>query len=371
LGPCEGACDSSFQAGRLWFRTEYLAWAADGFALPVLATTGSAATPAADAGQLDQADSQVLWGGTTVHDNLRSGARLTAGWWFTPEQISGVEIRYFGIDGQDLALVADSATWPVLARPYDDAVAGVAEAELVAFPGLLEGQLTAYADTELTGVEIMARRAVHWTGQWRLDLLAGYRYGRLRDSLQIEQASLSLDPASGWPAGSTIDRIDRFRLVNNFHGGQFGVASRWWRGCWSLQSSARLAVGGNEVRYGVNGATTVAQWNGAGFDVDAYDSGLLATSTNSGSVTERRAAVMTQFDLTLEYQLRYDMRLACGYTVMGWSDVSRLDSLLPDALNPTQIPPGNLAGPPIPAAPAFGGTGFWAHGLNLSFEYAF
>jgi hypothetical protein len=347
-----------------------LAWATDGYRLPALATTSSVAPPAT-AGQRDQPDTATLFGGTDVHDELRSGGRLTAGWWFTPEQRTGVELGYFGIDGQDVAFAGDAATTPVIARPYVDAVGLGEEAELVAYPGLLAGSLAAKVDSEFSGAEVLVRRAAFWNSRWRIDWLAGYRYARLRDSVEISQTSESLDAASGFPAGSVVERTDRFRLVNNFHGGQLGVAGRWWHGPWSLSSGAKGALGGNAVRSGIGGTTVVSTPAGAGDDVATYDGGLLAARSNSGSRTVDRGAVLAQFDLTLEYQLRYDMRLAVGYSLLGWSDVARMDALLPASLNPSQIPPGALAGEPVPGPPTPGDDAFWAQGLHVSFEYQF
>jgi hypothetical protein len=371
LGPCDGACDPRWVAGRLWFRGEYLAWDTKGYDLPALVTTGSSATPATDVGQLDQSDTTILFGDSTVQNDFRSGGRLTVGSWFTPEQISGVELSFFGIGGRDINFKADSEAYPVLAKPFVDADSGDHEALLVAYPGLLEGSTSAQVDFELVGAEALVRRSVYWKPKMRIDVLAGYRHGWLRDSLQTSDTSFSLDAASGYPVDAIIDRSDLFRVVNDFHGGQLGLSGRWWRNCWSLSALGKVALGGVQSRYRIAGDTAVSELVNGEYVTTEYEGGLLALPTNIGTETFHNTAVMTEINLSLEYQIRHDIRLGIGYTFLGWSDVMRLESVIQTEINPTQIPPGVLSGDPLPAAPSFEKVSFWAQGLNASFEYAF
>ena len=371
LGPCAGACDPHWVAGRLWFRSEYLVWDTKGYDLPALVTTGSAATPAADAGQLDQPDTSVLFGDSAVHNDFRSGGRLKVGSWFTPEQISGLELSFFGIDGSDISFDANSEIYPVLGRPFVDANSGNQESLLVAYPGLLEGSASVRVDFELSGAEVLFRRAVYWKPTIRVDVLAGYRHGWLRDSLQMNDTSFSLDAASGYPIDAIVERADRFRVVNDFHGGQLGLSSRWWRNCWSLSALAKVALGGVRSRYRIAGDTAISELANGNYVTTTYEGGLLALPTNIGTEEFHDTAVMTEINLNLEYQIRHDMRIAIGYTFLGWSDVMRMESVLQTEINPTQIPPGMLSGDPLPAAPSLKQISFWAQGLNASFEYSF
>jgi hypothetical protein len=320
---------------------------------------------------LDQADTAVLFGGSAVHNEFRSGGRLTIGSWCTPEQLAGLELSFFGIDGHGLDFYADSAQYPVLGRPTVDAASGDQGTLLVAYPGLLEGSTSVRVDFELSGAEALFRRALLWTPTMRVDLLAGYRYGRLHDTLQVSATSFALDVASGYPVDAVVERFDRFRVVNNFHGGQLGLASRCWWNCWSLSALAKVAFGGVQSRYRIAGDTAISELVNDQWVTTDYEGGLLALPTNIGNETFHDTAVMTEIGVNLEYQIRYDMRIAIGYTFLGWSDVMRMGSILQTQINPTQIPPGTLSGDPLPAAPALEQHSFWAQGLNVSFEYAF
>ncbi|MCP3669544.1 MAG: BBP7 family outer membrane beta-barrel protein, partial [Gammaproteobacteria bacterium] len=98
--PCTRDHTRVFRAefpGRLWFSTEYLVWATTGQAVPPLVTSSLAGTPDADIGVLGLPTTGVLFGGTNFEGPMRSGARLTAGFWFTPRQERGIEASWFGL----------------------------------------------------------------------------------------------------------------------------------------------------------------------------------------------------------------------------------------------------------------------------------
>ena len=53
---------------------------------------------------------------------MRSGARLTAGFWFTPQQERGIEASWFGLAiAKEAFSVSTNGGTSFLARPYDDA----------------------------------------------------------------------------------------------------------------------------------------------------------------------------------------------------------------------------------------------------------
>ncbi len=371
LGPCSGTCEVNWYAARLWVRPEYLAWDMKGFALPALLTTGSTTTDPAVAGQLDQPDTVILFGDGGLDGRLRSGGRLNAGFWCTPRQFQGFELSYFGAQGYDTSYQVDSDEFAVLARPFQNATNGQPDAQLIAYPDLIDGAATVRVDVELAGTDVFFRKAMVWTPSVRIDFLSGYRYGRLRGEVHIDDTSISLDSASGEPVDTIVDQQDRFRMVNNFHGGEVGLLGRWWHGCWSCQILAKVALGGVQSRYGIRGATTISDLIDGEYVVTDYEGGLLALPTNMGSGTSYDTSVLSELGIRLEYQFRTDMRIALGYTLLGWSNVVRVSSIIDTEINPTQIPPGSLVGVAAPGAPSLHRTGFWAQGLNASWEYQF
>src|ERR1043165_2093799 len=78
------ATDASSDGG-FWIGAEYLNWTTKGDRLPALVTTSPAGTPAAQAGVLGAAGTEVLFGNESVQDSWRSGARVQGGYWFDPQ----------------------------------------------------------------------------------------------------------------------------------------------------------------------------------------------------------------------------------------------------------------------------------------------
>lgn len=368
LGPHPGACEVDWHAGRLWFKAEYLGWATKGADFPALVTTGNAATPAADAGALDQPDTVTLFGGDRLHDEMRPGGRFTLGLWRCPEQRIGLEANIFGVDGRDVEFSASSADTPVIARPYTDAVGGDQDSLLIAYPGLLSGSTRIDADLELLGGEVLLRQAILWRERGRIDILAGYRHGYLKDQLLIQDASTSLSVGSGYFPGTEIYREDLFRTKNYFHGGEIGLATRLWRGCWSLSLTTKAAYGGTRTRSTISGDTTVVTDPGGVPVFTHTDGGLLGQPTNSAYREFNDDSFSGELSVNLERQLGTHARISAGYTFFYWDSVVRLAPLIDTNINPTQIGGGALAGAAVPAF-TLSRTDFWAQGLNASFEY--
>lgn len=352
--------------GRLWARGEYLLWGMKGVDLPALVTTSPLETAPEDAGVLGEPDTAVLFGDETIYDEMRSGGRFTLGWWWNPRQRGGVEATYFGLPAKARRHHSYGAGDCIVARPYFDVVDDEHAAHLVAYPGLLDGAVFARADTELQGAEVLTRRLVWCESGLRIDLLGGYRYGRLLDRLSIREETVSLHADSGYDVGTVIDRYDLFKSTNDFHGGEFGLAMRWSRGCWSVRLSSKLAMGGTFTRAIVDGATSVDGGPSAG----DYAGGLLALPTNIGYHRDTEFAVLSEIGVSLEWQLTCDLRFSVGYDLMTWNHVGRAADQIDLGINPTQIPPDTLVGESRPEF-AWRKTSFWAQGLSICLEQQF
>ncbi len=344
----------SFFLGRLWYNAELLGWATKGQDLPALVTN----SPAAGA--------TTLFGDERVHDEMRLGGRITGGWWWTPEQRSGLELQYFGVDGEDVDFRAGNGTDPVVARPFIDAATGLPVAAAVNSPGVAVGGIRVRADMEFTGAGAHLRHRLAVGHSYRIDWLFGYRYLRLYDQLRTLENFTSLSPASGFAAGLDVERFDRFRTENEFHGGELGLIAQWRRRCWSVDILGKAAYGSTHEGIFIEGQTTTTDAVG---NSTIYSGGLLAQDSNSGSVTNSRDSFVGELGISLKYHLSCQTRLAIGYTAIYWADVARSADQIDLTVAPAQIPPaGGVGGRPLlPLAE----TEFWAHGLNASFEYQF
>ena len=344
----------SYFLGRLWFNAELLGWATKGQDLPALVTN----SPAANA--------TVLFGNDRVHDEMRLGGRITGGWWWTPEQRGGLELHYFGVDGEDVDFRAGNATFPVVARPFIDAGTGLPASTVVNSPGVAIGGIRVRADMEFTGAGAHLRRRLAMGHSYRIDGLLGYRYLRLYDQLRTLENFTSLSPASGFAAGLDVERFDRFRTENEFHGGEIGLLAQWRRNCWSIDLLGKAAYGATHEGIFVQGQTTTTD---AGGTATVFPGGLLAQASNAGSVTNTRESFVGELGISLKYHLNCQTRLAIGYSAVYWADVARSADQIDLTVAAAQIPPaGGVGGRPlVPLAE----TEFWAHGLNASFEYQF
>jgi hypothetical protein len=351
---------------------EYLYWWMRGAALPPLFTTSPPGTPQAAAGVLGLPTTSVLFGGSRVNDDGRSGVRFALGYWLDDCQSLGLEVGAFFLESKGTSFGARSGGSPILARPFFDAAANGPAAELIAFPGLLAGTAEASASsTGLLGADALLRARLCCGCNYRLDVTGGYRFLRLADHLNVNEALVSTNPAnpSFVPVGTTITEGDRFDTSNEFHGFDVGLRGEVRRGPWVLGGSARVAVGDNHQVVDVAGATRVAVPGAAPV---TNVGGLLALSSNIGHRERDRAEVIPEFGVKVGYQVTPQLRAFAGYTFLYWNEVVRAGNQVDQAVNPALLPPVTppVAGPLRPA-PRFENSSFWTQGVSLGLEFNF
>jgi hypothetical protein len=337
-GDCCGCCDDlrvyrSEILGRLWVRGEYLAWSMKGQYFPSLVTTTLPTTTAANTGVPYQPGAMTLVGDEKWLGDMRSGGRLTGGFWWTPEQYGGIEGSFFEVDAGSHPGQSGTANM-ALARPYRDATTGQWASLLVAYPGLQSGAVQVSADTQFSGGEALLRQVVRFGESYRLDLVAGYRHAHLGDGLLVTQWSAPTD------TGIVTDLYDQFRTENDFHGGQAGLIARWRRNNLSLELLGKVALG-----------ESISQ-----VDIDGSPGALLATPSNAGHYRDSGFSTFEELGLNLGVQLTCTSRVFFGYSFLYWSRVARVA----DQVNLEVNTPLDLKT-----------TSFWAQGLNVGFEYQF
>ncbi len=311
--------------GHLWFDAELLAWATKGQNLPPLVSNGGG--------------SSILFGNEKIHDELRVGGRFTAGWWCGLDRRDGIEGYYFALDGDEQQFRA-TGTDVVVLPPIVDA-------------SFLDSSIALEVDTEFSGAGALWRHGLWGSPGHRIDLLLGYRYARLYDDLFRGESLDSLDPASGVPLGTNISRSDFFQSTNEFHGGEAGLQGRWRRNRWSVGLLGKVALGGTRSDVTIDGTTVIVEPPAT---VTNLDGGVLAQPSNLGRYTSQDLAVVSEFGMSLQYDIRCDLRASLGYTFLYWSQVVRGLEGIDPVVNPSfQIDD----------------TSFWAQGLNCGLEYQF
>ena len=347
----------------------------------------------------------ILFGDSVIHDGMDPGGRMTLGWWWDPRQLGGVQASYLGLPSEEVRHYSPGRGDAILARPYFDCDTGLEDAELLAYPGLLSGWIDVRADMELQGAEVLLRRMAVRRPGFRLDFLAGYRYGRLTDRLTIFDGSTMsetlieppppspIPPSYEHPVGTVItvtdtktERFDLFKSTNDFHGGDLGLVGRWTRGRWSLELLGKAALGTTSIRSVIKGGTSIATTTTettiteegsettTGTQTRAYSGGLLALPSNIDYYSDSEFTVMSELGLSLRYELACDLWFSVGYNRLHWNRVGWAADQIHLAIDPDQIPPETWEAPePCPESPRFLNrtTDFWAQGLNLRLEHQF
>src|SRR6185369_9425064 len=234
--PCQSLrVNRSLVLGHLYWGMDILGWSTKGVHVPALVTSSSLA----DAGVIGAASTVVQFGDSFQHETMRPGGRLTIGWWFDPNQYSGVEWNYFELDGKNYRFsdsVTDSSS--VLARPFVDTT-GTNQADEVANATRI-GSIQAASDFQLTSTEIIFRK-LFWASQTaRFDYLIGYRHMHLGDRIRVDDSTTFLAGDPTGTAGTLQTRFDQFRTVNQFDGMDLGIKGWWSRtGCLAVTGYAK------------------------------------------------------------------------------------------------------------------------------------
>ena len=358
---CAGDCSAG---NRFWLGADYLLWHVSGDRLPPLVTTSPNGTPLAQAGVLGNPATTVLFGGTRSNDGWRSGGRVQGGYWLDDRQASAVEAGFFGLAGAGTSFAASSATTPILARPFTDAVTGLPSSSIVAFPGSFTGQVAVRETSDLLGATAAWRKDLCTDCGDRISALVGYRFLHAKDRLEISQTVLS----TGGPLGAlTLAGSDQFAAGNNFHGADLGLEGRITRGAWTLDWLAKVAVGVTVSDVAVNGTSTITPAGGA---ATVATGGLLALSSNIGHFSSDRFAVAPAGSLRISYRILPGMRASVGYELLYWSNLVRPGGTIDTTVNPNLLPGGGGGAPSRPR-PQLNSTSLLAHGLNIGLTIDF
>jgi len=340
-----------------WAEADYLAWSVSGDKLPALVTTAPVGTPLGVAGVLGQPTTTVLFGNSSVNNDWRSGGRITGGYWFDPQRSRGIEASFFGLENASTGFAASSGAYPILTRPFTNALTGLPDALIASFPGISTGSVNASETSRLFGAGALYRQDIGmWSGQ-RVNALIGYRYLRSSDTLWITDTASSV-------AFGTFTPSDNFKAASNFHGLDLGRIGDWRNGPWSLEWRGKVALGANLNTADVSGSTTSTI---AGFTT-TVPGGFLALASNSGHFSQTKFAVIPELSLKAGYQIAPAWRLTVGYDVLYWTGVQRAGGLIDTNINPSLVPPGPPAGPTRPL-PVMNTTNLLAQGFSFGVRY--
>lgn len=388
---CEPCCICP--PGRIWARGEVLLWWVDGQNTPPLVTTSPPGTPINQAGVLGAPGTRVLFGGNELNDDMRVGGRFQIGAWLDDCQTIGIQAGAFflGDDGDNFSAASNGTV--IISRPFFDPSIPAQNAELVSFPRVLGGRVDVRSDSDVVGADIALRKNIccwscptcdscgdvcgdccggsmfRFAGRncYRFDLVTGFTYFDLDEGVSVAEDLTTLSGNQVFVPGTSIQVLDQFDTKNRFYGYQIGGVAEIYRGRWSFDIGAKVALGGNVREVDITGATRVTVPGGGSA---VAPGGLLAQNTNIGHYENTRFCAIPEFNFNVGYQLTRHLRVFTGYTFIYASNVVRAGDQIDFAVNSTQIPPGNLVGPARPAF-TFEDGDLWLQGISFGAEVRF
>jgi Putative beta barrel porin-7 (BBP7) len=374
---------------RWYFSAEYLYWWTREGGLPPLVTTGSPQSATViESGNLDRnidPNTQVLFGGSSVDNQGRSGGRFEIGRWFGECKPWAIEFGGFFLGERSTSYHVDSNQVPTLSRPIIVANIPREGVDNFAQPGILAGAIDINTTSNFSGAKIDWRRRL-WCGcQCNVDGVLGFRYLNLDESLNIvERSEVIADNVvapnlNNAPVPRGLQNIitDRFSVNNNFYGGMIGLNSSYRLNCFTLDMGAKVSLGNNHEQVNIEGNQLIVYPDGRQFP---FTGGLLARPSNIGSFSQDKFTVVPECNFAVGYQFTPHFKFSVGYDFLYMNNVVRVGDQVDRSVNINGIPyfpqtgvPGNtdpVTNGPIPAGPArpsvlFKETDFWAQGVSV------
>lgn len=363
---------------QFWANSDYLLWWVKGAPLPVpIVTTGDPKVgfPGLNtAGAIGQPGTTVLLGDSNENLGALSGVRFTLGGWLDSEHLLGLEGSGFLLPRRSTNFTAASngSGSPALYFPRFNPTAGFEDALPIADPLRgYSGDVRVSSTLQLWGLEASSVWTVWRVPGIELDLLGGFRYADLRETLQIANTTTEL------LNGDVTTLHDFFGTHNQFYGAQAGARLTLQCNRFSFDFTGKLAMGATHEVVDIQGSTTQLGPNaiippGAG----TFPGGFFTQPSNIGHYTGNQFTVMPALEMKVAYRVTRWMRLFAGYDVQYWNQVVRPGDQMSHSVNLSQnavLDPGGvgvLVGPAQPG-PLFNRTDFWATGLNFGAEFRF
>ncbi len=363
-GQC-GPGSGKFGGGRFlgrslgWFTAETLLFfAADRSSPPLAVVAGDGVNPL---------EGDVTFGGT-LSSGLLPGYRVSAGLYLDPQQRIGVGARAFGnySNTNSYSIASDDGTTSIgvpffnpllFPNPGNDAfiVAGnTPGGDPISVGSLQAGESFAMFGAEASGYLLLARG-----NNYRFDLVAGYTYNQLRNSINHSMESTNLFDGDGIVNGTVFETQDRFATDNRFSGAHLGVLSNVVRNRVSLSTLSKVSFGNMRNRTSISGSGVTTVPGDPPFEGD----GFFARASNIGTLSADRFAFLPELGVKLGYAFRPNLELTVGYTLLMWSSVA----LAGEQIDPV-IDQSGISGRPAPSNRT---SAYWMQSIDLGLGWSY
>ena len=342
-----------------WLNMESLLWFGQRRNTPVLITSApTGVLPVAG----DPDVTNEFGGGDGISTGLLTGYSLSGGKYLDACQKIGVGGRVFGIfqNSQSHTMTSDGSQ--SLGIPFFNTTIALEDAYLVAartagnLP-ISSGTVTARADLNMLGAEASGYFLLGRSSDHRVDLVSGYTYNKLKDSLSIVSTVTDEFTGNLIQDGTVFTSNDLFETENNFHGAHLGMLSSVVHKRITLSTLAKVSFGSMNQAVSIRGFTDQSVNNPASFP-----GGILTQQSNITEFSRNKFAFLPEMKVKMGYSLSDNIQLTTGYSFMYWSSVALAGNQIDRNVNINQALGGAAGTNP---GFSFQDSGYWMHGVDL------
>jgi len=334
-----------------WITMDVLYWATKGTMAPPLVQNGPLIVPPGVLPFATLPATETLLGDQLMINGLRPGLRVTGGFFLDTEKEWALGYSGTFLGSRSERLEGGSNGINIVNLPQTNTILGVMiDTPLyVGYPGITRGTVAASVQSSfMTGTAELRRVAQSGNGH-RFDLIAGYRYLHLGDSV-----ATSFDVVSATIPGPFSPRLmgeQSTRTRNDFNGGEAGFQFQGRIGRFTFDWISTVAIGATTTE--IDRSFTRSYIGGGplgaliGVPIPPFGVPLIQT----GGLTKRTEfSFVPHAGLKFGWEVIPHVRLTAGYDIVYWSRVRR-------------------------AAELFNGgdavTDMWAQGMSAGFEFRY
>lgn len=363
---CQICCPS------YWIEAEYLLWTMkESPKIVPLVTTGPIVPNLSPV--LDTPGTSIVLGDHRIKGKSRSGAKFTIGSWLMPEPQFGIEFSYlFLAKKTDHHSVSSSGLLgsPFLAIPFFNVVTDTESSTRLALPGSFAGDPKLKVSNDMQGAEVNSLLNVCSDCCWSVNVITGFRYWNFNESMTFTTDSPSINP----PA-DVFQTKDKFKVENQFYGGQIGLEALYCWNCFYIKGKGKIACGVVDEKLKISGELLTNDFNGFATP-ELFPAGYFGLPTNNGSYRKNHFAYLPEIDLAIGYNITNCLSIEVGYNLLYLSHLMRATNQIDREINPSQVP--GITGDP--STEVIGErspralkktTSFWAQGVTVGLNYFF
>lgn len=361
---------------RFWAEADYLLLWTKSAQTPPLVTTGplNAIGPGNAPGTIGVNGTLPVQGGDVKLDPA-SGVRFVLGGWCDDGCKYGVEASYFYLERttDHSAASGGTAGSTPLSVPFFNAFINMESSAPIALDRPINpigGRAELSLNERVWGAEALALCCLHEVRGFRLDLVGGYRYLNVEESLDFNTATSNVGQ------NDIFVTRDSFRCSNEFHGAQIGLRNQIYAGRVFFRGAAKLGLGNMHQETRIDGSFVTNDFPQLAGQTRVFPGGYFTQPTNIGTYSRNRIAFIPEVTTGMGLHLCPWLRVSVSYTFLYITSVMRPGDQMDRAINPTQAPAitGNpnpaLMGAPRPASLP-DSSDFWLQGLSFGLEMRF